>query len=334
MSEKLGEFDLIKKYLRPLASAQSGALDLTDDAAVMPTKHGHHIVVTMDTLVAGVHFLEFTPPHFVAAKTLRSNLSDLAAMGADPAWYTMSLSLPGGPAGIYDAHWLDSFAQALAVEQRLFNICLIGGDTVSTPGPLSLSITAMGWVKPGQQINRSGARVKDIIYVSGTIGDATLGLTAVRGGFPDLPPASLEIITERYHRPQPRLDLGRALFGLASAAIDVSDGLVQDLGHICTTSNVSASIRMDDVPLSAVGRDVVADDPGMLRTLLAGGDDYELLFCAPPGKQKAIADLAEELNLPLTAIGIIEPGNEGKPLRVLDEAGREIKLSDAGYRHF
>jgi len=329
-----GEFDLIGKYLRPLASSENGAADLTDDAAVLKPKDGHHLVVTMDTLVAGVHFLEFTPPHYVAAKTLRVNLSDLAAMGAQPAWYTLSLSLPSEDCGIYGTDWLDIFAQTLGVEQALYGISLVGGDTVATPGPLSLSVTALGWVKTGQEIYRSGAQLKDIVYVSGAIGDATLGLSAVQGGYSEIDTSNLEIITERYHRPQPRLELGRRLFGLATAAIDISDGLVQDLGHICKTSNVCATIRADDVPLSMVGRSLVESDPGLINNLLSGGDDYELLFTVPSDRQNAVTALSDELDLPLTPIGVVEHSSEDNQVMVVDGAGKPITLPSSGYRHF
>lgn len=334
MSNRPGEFDLIGKYFRPLASAESGAADLCNDAAVLAPKDGHHLVVTMDTLVSGVHFLEFTPPHFIAAKTLRVNLSDLAAMGAEPAWYTLSLSLPSGGENIYGDDWLDSFTQALEVEQMLYAITLVGGDTVSTPGPLSLSVTAMGWVKTGQEMKRSGAKPGDIIYTSGTIGDATLGLAAVQGDFSELEPSSLEILTERYHRPQPRLDLGRELYGLASAAIDISDGLVQDMGHICTCSKVTATIRADDIPLSAVGQGIVENDPDMMNVIMSGGDDYELVFCVPPERQNAVTNLADKLNLSLTPIGVVEADGAGNQVKIIDGDGVEIRMPTTGYRHF
>jgi thiamine-monophosphate kinase len=329
-----GEFDLIKKYLRPLASDESGAASLSDDAAVLPTKDGHRLVVTMDTLISGVHFFEFTPPHFIAAKSLRVNLSDLASMGADPAYYTLSLSLPLHGEVKCDADWLYSFTQALAIEQNLFDITLVGGDTVSTPGPLSLTITAFGWVKIGQEIMRSGARAGDLIYVSGTIGDAWLGLSALQGGHPELEPSSLELITESYHQPQPRLDLGCRLFGVANSAIDISDGLAQDLGHICRASNVSATINSDEVPLSGPARMLLEGDAHLINGLLSGGDDYELLFTVPPEWQKTVADIAKELNLPLSRIGLIEPSEQDHLVTIIDKVGTIMNLASTGYRHF
>ncbi len=333
MHDRLSEFDLIEKYFKPLASAESGAGELANDAAVLSPKEGHHLVVTMDTLVSGVHFFEFTPPDFIAAKSLRVNLSDLAAMGAEPAWYTLSLSLPNAADGIYGDNWLDSFAQALQVEQTHYGITLVGGDTVSTPGPLSLSITAMGWVKTGQAMKRSSARPGDIIYVSGAIGDATLGLAVIHGKFSELESSSLEILTERHNRPRPRLDLGQRLFGLASAAIDISDGLVQDLGHICLSSKVTATIHADNIPLSAVGQSITEIYPEMTGMMISGGDDYELLFCVPTERQQAVASLAEELNLSLTPIGVVDTLSVGKPVKVLNREGQELKIPTTGYRH-
>ncbi|MBL6932821.1 MAG: thiamine-phosphate kinase [Rhodospirillales bacterium] len=329
-----GEFDLISSYFKPLAKNESGALGLTDDAAVLNIRNGHRLVVTMDTLVSGVHFLEFTPPHFIAAKALRVNLSDLAAMGADPAYYTLSLSLPTFGDVSYNEDWLDRFSQALGVEQSLYNIVLVGGDTVSTPGPLSLTISAFGWVKTGQEILRSGASIEDLVFVSGTVGDAMLGLAAVQGSFPDLTPSDLEIITERHHRPQPRLQLGRRLFGLANSAIDISDGLIQDLEHICTASGVTATIRATDIPLSGPGKKLIDDDPDLIKTILSGGDDYELLFTIPPEWKSSISSLAKELGLPLTQIGEIEAKRSGDSVSVYDACGNLMSIPASGYRHF
>lgn len=329
-----GEFDLIARYFKPLASDEKGALGLADDAAVLATKNGHRLVVTMDTLVSGVHFLEFTPPHFIAAKSLRVNLSDLASMGAEPAYYTLSLALPTFGNVNYDEDWLDRFSQALAVEQALYDVALVGGDTVSTPGPLTITITAFGWVKTGQEIRRSNANAGDIIYVSGAVGDASLGLAAVQGAFSDLAPASLEVITERHHRPQPRLDLGRKLYGLASAALDISDGLVQDLGHICKASNVSATIHASEVPLSKTGKQLVQNEPELIKSILSGGDDYELLFTVPPEWQASVEALSRDLDLPLTPIGHIEREKPGNPVTVINAQGDILSMPSAGYKHF
>ena len=329
-----GEFDLIRKYMRPLTQAASGAALLSDDAAVLPTKDGHHLVVTMDTLISGIHFFENTPPHLIAAKGLRVNISDLASMGADPAYYTLSLSLPFDGEAEYNADWLSRFSQGLAIEQDLYGITLVGGDTVSTPGPFSLTITAFGWVKAGQAIMRSGATAGDFVYVSGTIGDAWLGLSALRGSLFELKPTSLEFFTDSYHQPQPRLDLGQRLFGVANSAIDISDGLIQDLGHICRASEVSATIKSCNIPLSGPARMLVADNSQLIKSLISGGDDYELLFTVPKRLNKAISSLAKELDLPLSQIGLIEPSDHNHLVTIRDEEGTKINLTSTGYQHF
>ncbi len=326
----LGEFGIIGAYFEPLSRKEPGAGRLLDDAAVLKTRPGHELVVTMDTLIAGVHFTEFSPPRFVAAKALGANLSDLAAMGAEAAFYTLSLSLPKDDETAYGEAWIEEFAGGLAEEQERYGVVLVGGDTVATPGPLSVTLTAFGWCAEGRALNRSGAAPGDDVYVSGSIGDAWLGLSVVRGGYPDLPPHSVEYLTDRYHRPRPRLDLGRRLAGLASAAMDVSDGLVQDLGHICRASGVGAEIDAADVPLSAVAGALCDRDPHLLAGLLAGGDDYELLFTAPPEHGAAIGELGRELDLRLTRIGgIVEaPDGGGVNVKGVDD------MQTTGYRHF
>lgn len=333
-NSRLGEFDFIKKYLSPLTQAESGAALLTDDAAVLPTKDGHQLVVTMDTLISGVHFFEFTSPGHIASKSLRVNLSDLASMGAEPAYYTLSLSLPFKGEVECDVEWLNSFSQGLANDQNLYDITLVGGDTVSTPGPLSVTITAFGWVKTGHGVMRSRATAGDLIYVSGTIGDAWLGLSALCGNHLDLQPSDLEFITEVYNQPHPRLDLGQRLFGLASSAIDISDGLAQDLGHICRASNVSATVNLNDIPLSESARGLVEINAQLINSLVSGGDDYELIFTVPKRLQRDITKLAEELNLPLSQIGFIKPSKQDHLVTILNEKGIEIDLASAGYRHF
>jgi|MDTC01.2.fsa_nt_gb thiamine-monophosphate kinase len=328
------EFDLIKKYLSPLTQAAGGAALLSDDAAVLPTKDGHDLVVTMDTLISDVHFLGITPASLVASKSLRVNISDLASMGADPAYYTLSLSLPDDGEIKYDSDWLNNFSQALAIEQNLYDITLVGGDTVSTPGPLSITITAFGWVKKEQEIKRSGATAGDLVYVSGTIGDAWLGLSALRGSQIEFEPAYLDFITESYQRPQPRIDLGKRLSGVANSAIDISDGLAQDLGHICMASNVSATIKADDIPLSNSARKLVEVNTQLMESLISGGDDYEILFTVPTSLKKNITRLAQELEIPLTQIGHIEPSQNDHLVTILDNKGTKIDLASSGYRHF
>lgn len=325
----LGEFDLIARYFAPLAAGTPGAFGLGNDAAVLDPAPGHSVVVTTDAMVAGVHFLPGDPADLVARKLLRVNLSDLAAMGARASGYVLDLALPPD----LDEAWVAAFADGLRADQDEFGIALLGGDTVKTPGPLTLALTAFGEVPAGTALTRSGARAGDVIYVSGSIGDGALGLKALRGEIAGLTDTDRAALADRYHLPRPRLALGRALAarGLATAAIDVSDGLVADLGHVAARSGLAAEIEAQAVPLSTAARAALAADPGLREAVLGGGDDYELLFTAPPGAAAAIAALAEELALPLTRIGAMAAGTG---VRVLDEAGAPISLAKAGWSHF
>jgi thiamine-monophosphate kinase len=316
-----GEFEFIARRLRPLATAR-GALDLTDDAALLDPSQGQQLVLAKDAMVAGVHFLPDDPPGQIAQKLVRVNLSDLAAMGAAPLGYLLALARSGE---ITD-DWLAEFCAGLAADNSTFGIALLGGDTVSTPGPLTLSLTAIGEIPKGVALLRSGAKPGDDIWVSGTLGDAALGLKVLRGELDVTEDASASLI-ERYRLPQPRLALGQALRGIASAAIDVSDGLVADLGHVLEASAVGAELRADRLPLSAAARDL----PDARDAALAGGDDYELLFTAPRKRRREIEALARRLDLPLTRIGAIRAGSN---ISVLDGAGHEIELTKRGWQHF
>ncbi len=322
-----GEFDLIRRYFAPLAAGEPGALGLGDDAAVIKPADGHSFVVTADTIAEGVHFLPDDPPDQIAKKALRVNLSDLASMGATPRAYTLALALGRGR----DEKWVAAFASGLADDQQRFGVTLIGGDTVAAPGATTLNVTAIGEVGEGRELTRGGARAGDDIWVSGTIGDAGLGLRVLRDEL-SIDDASLNAAAiSAYRLPEPRIALGNALFGLATGTIDVSDGLVADLGHICEQSSTGAVVELPAVPLSEIGVRLAADDPAWLTRLITGGDDYELLFSAPPAAESEISALAEQLALPITRIGAIEPGSE---LRVLDHAGNGTAIGSAGYRHF
>jgi thiamine-monophosphate kinase len=316
-----GEFEFIARRLRPLATAR-GALDLTDDAALLDPAPGRQLVLTKDAMVAGVHFLPDDPPGQIAQKLLRVNLSDLAAMGAAPLGYLLALAR----AKETSDDWLAAFCAGLAADNAEFGIALLGGDTVSTLGPLTLSLTALGEVPAGAALLRRGSKPGDEIWVSGTLGDAALGLKVLQGEL-EVAEATRAFLVERYRLPRPRLLLGQALRGIASAAIDVSDGLVADLGHILEVSEVGAEIHADALPLSAAARGL----PGARDAALSGGDDYELLFPAPPERRDAIGALARRLGLPLTRIGAIraEPG-----LHVLDQTGRKLPVRKAGWQHF
>ncbi len=323
-ADRRDEFGLIARYFAPLAAAEAGAFGLLDDAAVITHEPGHQIVVTTDALVGGVHFIGDEPARDIARKALRVNLSDLAAMAAVPRAYSLALALPDEVA----EDWVADFAAGLGEDQAVFGIDLIGGDTVATPGPLVVAITAHGQCKEGRAVRRAGARPGDRIYVSGTIGDAALGLRVLRGA---LVVDDGEMLTARYRLPEPRTTLGPRLAGIATAMIDVSDGLVADLGHIAVASDVGATIRADAIPLSRVVRRLVAADPAHLITAMTGGDDYELLFTAPDDRGGEIAGLAAELDISLSDIGEIGR-NQG--VRVVAADGETISTGAGGYRHF
>jgi len=347
-TETPGEFELIKRYLAPLSANEPGAYSLTDDAAVIPSRAGHDVVITMDTLVSGVHFLADTEPEHIAAKVVRVNMSDLAAMGARPAFYTLSLALPKNPRGgsgqKTDGLWLERFSEALGIEQRIYDISIIGGDTVSTPGPLTLTITAFGYVEAGQAIRRSTANQGDLVVVSGTIGDAAFGLSALKGELAALSKSSREIVVERHNRPLPQIELGLRLRNFAGAAIDVSDGLIQDLGHICTESGVTAVVELEKVPTSPAVREAMERTHREKKDILSGGDDYQLLFTIASWRQAELQEISKEIGVELTVIGKI--GQKLPPtgvdnlvsasagVVVVDGDGSPIDSAFAGFRHF
>ncbi len=323
------EFDLIARYFAPLAAGRAGAVGLTDDAAFLELDPGRELVVTADALVAGVHFLADDPPDLVARKALRVNLSDLAAKGARPLAYFMTACLPAG----LDEAWLAGFCGGLAADQAEFDVALMGGDTTSTPGPLTLSITALGQVPRGTALKRGAAQEGDSVIVSGTIGDGTLGLLALQGKLAALGAAERRHLIDRYRLPRPRAALGPLLAegGLAHAAIDVSDGLVADLGHVCAASGLGAEIETVRLPLSAAAAAALDADPELIRRVLGGGDDYEILFTAPPALLGAIAGLARRLDLPLTVIGRMTGGSG---VRIVVPDGGDLVLDTPGFRHF
>ncbi len=311
------EFALIARHFRPLAGA--GALELGDDAALLSPPAGRELVLSADAMVAGVHFLENDPPDLVARKLLRTNLSDLAAMGAAPLGYLLTVSAPKTT----DDAWFAGFAAGLATDQEEFGVALLGGDTTATPGPVSLSLTILGHVAPGRAIRRRGALAGDELWVSGTIGDAALGLCALRGEVADAD----GFLAGRYRLPRPRLSLGQAVTALVHAGLDVSDGLVQDAGHLCRAAGLTAVIEAASVPLSPAARAA-----SRLELCLTGGDDYELLLAAPAEAAEALRRAAETAGVPLTRIGRFMAG----PARVevLDAAGRPMPLARPGWSHF
>ena len=322
-----GEFDLIARFFKPLSRAAPGAFALGNDGALLTPPPGASLVVTKDLMVAGVHYPEDEEPAIVARRLLRVNLSDLAAMGAEAAAYALGLALPEHAAG----GWVEKFAAGLARDQEEFGVALVGGDTVAAKGPAVLSLTAFGVVAGDACLTRSGARKGDDIYVSGTIGDAALGLRAAQGGLAALAPEDRAALAGRFRLPKPRLALGAGLMGRASAAIDVSDGLVADLGHVCRESGVEARIAADAVPLSPAARRALAGGETAVAALMTGGDDYELLFCAPPSERSAIDALGRRLALAVTRIGTIE---RGQGVAVLGADGGTLSLARTGYTHF
>jgi thiamine-monophosphate kinase len=309
------EFALIARHFRPLAGP--GALDLADDAAVLAVPSGRELVATADAMVAGVHFLPDDPPDLVARKLLRTNLSDLAAMGAAPLGYLLTVSVPRGTPD----SWFAAFAAGLARDQAEFAIPLLGGDTTATPGPVSLSLTALGTVASGAAVRRAGARPGHLLFVTGTIGDGALGLAALRGAVAD--PAGF--LADRYRLPRPRLGIAR--HGVVAAALDVSDGLVQDVGHLCRAGGCAAEIRAADLPLSPPARAAL---PGALPLILTGGDDYELAMAVPPEQEAALRQAAGAV--PVTCIGRFIAG----PPRVdvYGPDGAKLPLAAGGWSHF
>lgn len=325
-SKAVDEFSVIAELFAPLTRGFPGALDLTDDAALLAADGANELVVTMDAMVAGVHFLPDDPPDLIARKLVRVNLSDLAAKGARPHALTLAAAFPRDVTG----DWLRGFAAGLGRDLDEFDVPLIGGDTVSTPGPLTLALTALGKIPSGRAILRSGARPGDTLWVSGHIGDGALGLRVALGTL-HVTPADDEYLLGRYRLPQPRCPLGPVLVGKASAAMDISDGLVQDLGHLCRASGVGADVDVSRLPLSAATRAALARDQSLLASVLTGGDDYEVLFTAPANAETDILMAGKDCGVPVTAIGKVRVG-QGTSIR--DAQGREITPARGGWRHF
>lgn len=324
--DSLGEFELIARYLAPLTADAPGAYGLRDDAAIIRAPAGHEMVVTTDAMIEGIHFLKADGAERIARKLLRVNLSDLAAKGAEPIGYQLVLGLPQP----LDETWIEAFAAGLAMDQRAFHCPLHGGDTTRSPSGLMLAITAFGAVPAGQILRRGGAVAGDDLYVTGSIGDAALGLE-VKLNKRLFSGAATMFFDSRLHLPSPRLAFGAGLRGIAHAAMDVSDGLVQDVGHIAGASGLRAVLRADAVPLSMAARQALADDPSLLSVILAGGDDYELVFSASPTAADAIRQLSKTIGLNATKIGHLEIGSG---VEVQDTTGRPVQLKHMGFQHF
>ncbi|HMO31278.1 thiamine-phosphate kinase [Enterovirga sp.] len=326
---RASEDELIARHLAPLAGA--GALGLKDDAALLTPKAGHDLVLTVDAVVEGVHFLPGDPPGSVAAKALGVNLSDLAAKGAEPAGFLMVLALPDD----WTEPWLSAFCEGLGRASRAGTCPLLGGDTVRAAGPLSISVTAFGQVPSGTMVRRTAAQPGDLVAVTGTIGDAVLGL-ALLG---EKPPAWRDCLSEdetgfltgRYREPRPRLAWAGALREHAHAAMDVSDGLAGDAAKLLGASGLGGGLDLDQIPYSAAAAKVLEADPGWRDRLVTGGDDYELLFTFPEAAGPALRQRAVETGLPMTVIGRV--GEKGGAVSFLS-AGCEYRFSRTSFQHF
>ena len=311
------EFSLIAKYFRPLAGP--GSLELRDDAALLRPPVGRDLVLTVDAMIAGVHFLPDDPPDLIGRKLLRVNLSDLAAKGATPLGYLMTVSAPRDT----PEAWFADFSAGLAADQQEFGLTLLGGDTTSTPGPISLSLTILGHVAPGTAVHRFGASSGDEIWVTGTIGDGALGLAVATGKLSD-PSGHL---LNRYRLPRPRV--GLEIGGVATAGMDVSDGLVQDLGHLCRANGLAAVLDSSLVPLSPQARKA---GRSWFETCLSGGDDYEILMAVPPARKAMLRSVARAYGVRVTRIGRFHKGEAN--VTVLDAKGAQIYLPKGGWSHF
>lgn len=307
------EFTLIDRYFR--RPTRQTVLGVGDDGAIIRPAHGMELVISTDMLVAGTHFLPDANPEDLGWKTLAVNVSDMAAMGAKPRWALLAAALPAATES-----WIERFARGFFACADAFEVDVIGGDT--TKGPRNFCVTIFGELPAGSALLRTGARPGDEIWVSGQPGRAALGLAHLQGRIALAEPALADCLAA-LHRPQPRVALGLALRGLATAAIDVSDGLLADLGHILTASQVGATLRLPDLPASGLARDC----------FLAGGDDYELVFTAPVARHAEVAAIANSLALALTCFGVIDSALPGE-LNIIDRDGRPVDAGHRGYDHF
>ena len=324
-----GEERLIERYFRPLATAPN-AFGLGDDAATLTPPAGCDLVLTTDGVIAGVHFLPGDPPQSIARKALRMNLSDLAAKGATPVGFLLSIALPTNT----EESWIAAFAEGLGQDIKHYGCPLLGGDTDRTPGPLSISITAFGTVPHGAMVRRATAKLGDIIAVTGTIGDAALGVLLHRdAGLAErwrLSSAHTEHLERRYLVPQPRNALAQALLEHASAAMDVSDGLVGDLAKLCRASGLAAAVDVGAVPLSDAARAALSADAKLIERILTGGDDYEIVLTLPVAKFGVLRAAAENAGVPLAKIGQV---TSGQGVRFLRE-GKALSFTQPSYSHF
>ena len=318
-----GEFNLINNYFQSSFQRKDVALGIGDDCAIVTVPENRQLAITTDTLIEGVHFPSATSPEDIACKAVAVNLSDLAAMGAEPAWLVLALSLPQ-----VDESWLQSFADSFRATAEQHNVQLVGGDT--TQGPLSITVQALGLVGPENIMCRDAARPGDVIYVSGTLGDAAAGLKILQQR--QAVDENHAWLVNRLNRPQARVELGLKAAAYCKCAIDISDGLAADLGHVLEASRCGATVNIDTIPLShqlvefSVNRDEVD-----WEMVLAGGDDYELCLVVAPANESKLMQIASEIELPLTRIGVVE--DQGA-LNFIDDAGARYLFDHSGYEHF
>ncbi len=320
------EFTLIERYFAPLTHKVDGAFALTDDAAVLPaSREGYDTIMTKDALVENVHFFAGTAADKLARKIMGVNLSDVASMGANPRYYLISAVINA----TVDEAWLALFAKELRVIQEEYGVVLVGGDTVKHDGALSFSVTMMGEVPKGKAVRRKGASTGDRIYVSGTIGDAALGLTLLQQGN-DREVAEFPFLVERYHVPCPRNVMAEIVCDYVVAATDVSDGLLADLQHICDVSNVGARVEEACIPLSDEARKCLVLYPQWRELIAVGGDDYELLMIVPEARADRFEAAMMAESLVVTRIGAVVDGQE---VVLIDEEGNKKAVTKKGFSH-
>jgi thiamine-monophosphate kinase len=331
----LSEHDIIKRFIAPLTHIQHIELDCEEDAAVIEFPAGKLVVITTDAVIEGTHFFPSDSPESVAKKALRVNLSDLAAMGAHPIGYTLCLTINDS----MTEEWLARFFASLGEDNQNYRVSLLGGDTNKSDGPTHISVTAFGDVAEGLAITRSGAQSGDRVYVTGTIGDAALGLKVLQGEYGDLSDADRNYLIARFQVPMPRHVLAQHLGDAVHAATDISDGLLMDLNAICEASHLQAYVRMERIPLSKAVKRLMKDTQGLQalqQTICTGGDDYELIFTASPGEADHIEYLAQRYAVPITCIGhlgVKSEGDEAGHITLLDDVGNEIPVTQLGYEH-
>lgn len=323
-----GEDSLVQGYFAPLAAGFAGAFGLSDDCAALSPEPGHDIVLTTDAVAEGIHFRADDLPEDIAWKALAVNVSDLAAKAARPVGYLLSLAFPGTP----DRQWLQRFTDGLRAAQERFGVVLMGGDTDRRPNaPLSVTVMAVGSVPAGRMVRRGTAEPGDLLYTTGTLGDSALGLHLLSDAGLAIASPDRTFLQQRYLRPAPRIGMRNALLNHARATMDISDGLVKDLGRLCRASGVGAEVWADRLPLSEPARRLIALRTELGNLPLTGGDDYEILASIAPEHAAGFEAAAQSAGIPVTRIGSLQ---EGSGVRVLDRDGQPLAIAHAGWDHF